>query len=252
VGRSRVLAWLLARPCPVCFTLLASCPVVALCPYTTLFRSLPRVLAVKVTRQVLEVVPGVSVQGLGATAELEPDGRVETTRLTMPRGALLGALSVSATVTVQERGLLAGVEAGQSSVVEVVRAVTMTVSLPLLVACTEVGSGFFPYATLFRSRVLAVKVTRQVLEVVPGVSVQGLGATAELEPDGLVRSEKRRVGRGGSLGAVSVSATVTVQERVLLAGVEAGQSSVVDVVRAVTMTVSLPLLVACTEVGAWL
>src|SRR5258705_450055 len=39
----------------------------------------------------------------------------------MPRGALLGALSVSATVTVQERGLLAGVEAGQSSVVEVVR-----------------------------------------------------------------------------------------------------------------------------------
>src|SRR2546428_2254291 len=46
--------------------------------------------------------------------------------LTMPRGALLGALSVSATVTVQERGLLAGVEAGQSSVVEVVRAVTDT------------------------------------------------------------------------------------------------------------------------------
>src|SRR3989454_3692355 len=62
-------------------------------------------------------------------------------RSTMPRGALLGALSVSATVTVQERGLLAGVEAGQSSVVEVVRAVTMTVSLPLLVACTEVGAG---------------------------------------------------------------------------------------------------------------
>src|SRR3989442_1976823 len=75
----------------------------ALFPYTTLLRS-------------------------GATAELEPDGLVETTKLTMPRGALLGALSVSATVTVQERGLLAGVEAGQSSVVEVVRAVTMTVS----------------------------------------------------------------------------------------------------------------------------
>src|SRR3989442_6325985 len=72
----------------------------ALFPYTTLLRS-------------------------GATAELEPDGLVETTKLTMPRGALLGALSVSATVTVQERGLLAGVEAGQSSVVEVVRAVTM-------------------------------------------------------------------------------------------------------------------------------
>src|SRR2546428_13382939 len=75
-------------------------PRTTLFPYTTLFRS-------------------VSVQGLGATAELEPDGLVETTKLTMPRGALLGALSVSATVTVQERGLLAGVEAGQSSVVEV-------------------------------------------------------------------------------------------------------------------------------------
>src|SRR3989442_5038993 len=100
-----------------------------------------RLMRVMFRWQVLEVVPGVSVQGLGATAELEPDGLVETTKLTMPRGALLGALSVSATVTVQERGLLAGVEAGQSSVVEVVRAVTMTVSLPLLVACTEVGAG---------------------------------------------------------------------------------------------------------------
>src|SRR5207245_9809142 len=99
VGRSRVLAWLLARPCPVCFTLLASCPVVALCPYTTLFRSLPRVLAVKVTRQVLEVVPGVSVQGLGATAELEPDGLVETTKLTMQ----IGRAHVGTPVTVASR-----------------------------------------------------------------------------------------------------------------------------------------------------
>src|SRR2546426_274794 len=104
---------------------------------------MPRVSAVKVTRQVLEVVPGVSVQGLGATAELEPDGLVETTKLTMPKGELLGALSGPAAVTVHEFGLLTGVEAGQSSVVEVVRAVTMTVSLPLLVACTEVGAGLF-------------------------------------------------------------------------------------------------------------
>src|SRR3989442_1826727 len=86
------------------FLMIRRPPGSTLFPYTTLFRS--RVLAVKVTRQVLEVVPGVSVQGLGATAELEPDGLVETTKLTMPRGALLGALSVSATVTVQERGLL--------------------------------------------------------------------------------------------------------------------------------------------------
>src|SRR3989441_1259521 len=59
---------------------------------------------------------------------------VETTKLTMPRGALLGALSVSATVTVQERGLLAGVEAGQSSVVEVVRLPTVAVAVAELLA----------------------------------------------------------------------------------------------------------------------
>src|SRR2546426_24323 len=165
------------------FLMIRRPPRSTLFPYTTLFRS-----AVKVTRQVLEVVPGVSVQGLGATAELEPDGLVETTNLTMTRRELLGALSSYATVSVQERGLLAGVEAGQSSVVEVVRAVTMTVSLPLLVVFFLMirrppRSTLFPYTTLFRS-----KVTRQVLEVVPGVSVQGLGATAELEPDGLVET----------------------------------------------------------------
>src|SRR2546426_1184758 len=170
----------------------------------------------------------------------------------MPRGALLGALSVSATVTVQERGLLAGVEAGQSSVVEVVRAVTMTVSLPLLVACTEVGAGDRKSVVEGKSGDLGGRRIIKKKEVVPGVSVQGLGATAELEPDGLVETTKLTMPRGALLGALSVSAPVTVQERGLLAGVEAGQSSVVEVVRAVTMTVSLPLLVACTEVGAGL
>src|SRR3989442_1360489 len=121
------------------FLMIRRPPGSTLFPYTTLFRS--RVLAVKVTRQVLEVVPGVSVQGLGATAELEPDGLVETTKLTMPRGALLRALSETAAVTAHARGLFARLVAGQSSVVEVVRAVTITVSLPLLVACTEVGAG---------------------------------------------------------------------------------------------------------------
>src|SRR3989442_12687105 len=88
----------------------------ALFPYTTLLRS-------------------------GATAELEPDGLVETTKLTMPRGALLGALSVSATVTVQERGLLAGVEAGQSSVVEVVRLPTVAVAVAVCLAGLGAGGG---------------------------------------------------------------------------------------------------------------
>src|SRR2546427_2579169 len=85
----------------------------------------------------------------------EPDGLVETTKLTMPRGALLGALSVSATVTVQERGLLAGVEAGQSSVVEVVRLPTVVVAVAELLAVlgsevdaelTVAGLGIVPLA----------------------------------------------------------------------------------------------------------
>src|SRR3989441_1146404 len=163
----------------------------------------------------------------------------------MPRGALLGALSVSAAVTVQERGLLAGVEAGQSSVVEVVRAVTMTVSLPLL----EIGRahGWSPVTTLIRMlpSALAEKVTRQVLEVVPGVSVQGLGATAELEPDGLVEFFFLMIRRPPRSTLFPYTTLFRSHERGLLAGVEAGQSSVVEVVRAVTMTVSLPLLVAC-------
>src|SRR2546422_533695 len=93
-------------------------------PYTTLFRS-----------------PGVSVQGLGATAELEPDGLVETTKLTMPRGALLGALARKSTRMNSRHGYMSDAVFCLYSEVEVVRAVTMTVSLPLLVACTEVGAG---------------------------------------------------------------------------------------------------------------
>src|SRR3989442_1580241 len=123
------------------FLMIRRPPGSTLFPYTTLFRS--RVLAVKVTRQVLEVVPGVSVQGLGATAELEPDGLVETTKLTMPRGALLGALSVSATVTVQERGLLARSEEHTSELHARPHLVCRPLPLTKLVACTEVGAGFF-------------------------------------------------------------------------------------------------------------
>src|SRR2546425_586400 len=84
-------------------------------PYTTLFRS--------------------------ATAELEPDGLVETTKLTMPRGALLGALSVSATVTVQEIGRAHVGNPVTSFARMAVSAGNMTVSLPWVVACTVVGVG---------------------------------------------------------------------------------------------------------------
>src|SRR2546427_601053 len=164
---------------------------------------------------------------------------VETTKLTMPRGALLGALSVSATVTVQERGLLAGVEAGQSSVVEVVRAVTMTVARQMIRLNSSHSQRSYAAFCLKQTRVLAVQVRRQVLYFFFFNDT----ATTEIYTlslhDALPISTKLTMPRGALLGALSVSATVTVQERGLLAGVEAGQSSVVEVVRAVTMTVAL-------------
>src|SRR3989442_3793990 len=86
--------------------------------------SIPRVLAVKVTRQVLEVVPGVSVQGLGATAELEPDGLVETTKLTMPRGADRRGPPLNSSHARQANAVFSVRKTGQSNVVEVVRACT--------------------------------------------------------------------------------------------------------------------------------
>src|SRR2546425_8620636 len=89
----------------------------------------------KVTVQVLLLaLAGVRVQGLGVTLEVEPAGLPLMMKPTVPSGALLGPLSVSATVTVQERGLLAGVEAGQSSVVEVVRLPTVVVAVAELLA----------------------------------------------------------------------------------------------------------------------
>jgi hypothetical protein len=72
---------------------------------------------------------------------VEPAGWAVNSRSTVPWGALLVPPSVSVTVTVQLAGLLAGVEAGQSSVVEVVRAMTVIVSLPELAAWTEPAAG---------------------------------------------------------------------------------------------------------------
>ena len=93
----------------------------------------------------LELVPlrlAVRTQGSGVTVGVEPAGCAVNVKSTSPRGGLLGAVSVSRTVTVQLAGVLAGVEAGQSTVVEVLRAVTEIVSEPLLVACTEAGAGW--------------------------------------------------------------------------------------------------------------
>src|SRR5688572_11218238 len=79
---------------------------------------------------------GASGQGSGVTVASDPDGPVMP-KSTVPAGGLLMPLAVSRTVTVQLAGLLAGVLAGQSTVVEVPRAVTLMVSLPLLLACSE-------------------------------------------------------------------------------------------------------------------
>ena len=83
----------------------------------------------------------VSVQGLGSTVAVEPAGWLVMAKSTVPCGGLFDPGAVSVTVTVQVAGAFAGVDAGQSSVVAVVRAVTAIVSLLLLVACTESGAG---------------------------------------------------------------------------------------------------------------
>ena len=83
----------------------------------------------------------VSAHGSGRTLAVEPAGWLVIAKSTVPCGGLFDPGAVSVTVTVQVAGAFAGVDAGQSSVVAVVRAVTAIVSLPLLVACTESGAG---------------------------------------------------------------------------------------------------------------
>ena len=56
-------------------------------------------------------------------------------KLTVPVGALLVPLAASVTVAVQALGLLAGTGLVQLTLVVVVRAWTVTVVVPLLVAC---------------------------------------------------------------------------------------------------------------------
>jgi len=81
-------------------------------------------------QELLLAVVGARAQGV--TLEVEPAGPPVIMKLTVPIGGLFVPLAVSSTVTVQLSGLLAGVDAGQSSVVDVVRVMTATVSVPLL------------------------------------------------------------------------------------------------------------------------
>ena len=81
-------------------------------------------------QELLLVLVGARAQGV--TLEVEPAGPPVIMKLTVPTGGLFVPLAVSSTVTVQLSRLLAGVDAGQSSVVDVVRVMTATVSVPLL------------------------------------------------------------------------------------------------------------------------
>ena len=101
-------------------------------------------MALKVTVQELVLLLlGVRVQGFAATIGIEPLGPPLIVKLTVPTGALFVPLAVSVTVTVHMAGLLAGVDGGQSSTVEVVRLMTSTVSEPLLPAWMEPASGVY-------------------------------------------------------------------------------------------------------------
>jgi len=96
--------------------------------------------AVNITvQELLLVVVGPRAQGV--TLAVEPAGPPLIVKLTVLAGALLVPLAVSCTVTVQLSGLVAGVEGGQSNVVCVERAMTWTISVPLLPAWIESAAG---------------------------------------------------------------------------------------------------------------
>ena len=98
-------------------------------------------MALKLTvHELLLVLPviGASVQGFGVT--VEPAAPL-IVKLTVPTGGLFVPLAVSCTVTVHVSGLFAGVDGGQSNVVCVDRAMTWTISVPLLPLWTDPGAG---------------------------------------------------------------------------------------------------------------
>lgn len=90
--------------------------------------------------QVLELgVAGASAQGV--TVAVESSGWLVKVNSTVPVGGLLVPLAVSVTVTTQVAGLFAGVDIGQASAVDVVRAMTLIVSPPELVVWSVPGIG---------------------------------------------------------------------------------------------------------------
>ena len=101
---------------------------------------MPGLSALNITVQEL-LLPLLGARAHGVTLELEPAGPPLMLKPTVPTGALLVPPAVSATVTVQVSGVLGEVESGQSSVVCVDRAMTSTMSVPLLPAWIESAAG---------------------------------------------------------------------------------------------------------------
>jgi hypothetical protein len=87
------------------------------------------------------VTSGAIVQGFGTSVGIEPDGWLVNVKPTVPSGGVFVPGAASVTRTTQLAGLFAGVEAGQSSVVVVERAVTVMVSFPVLPLWTESAAG---------------------------------------------------------------------------------------------------------------
>ena len=101
---------------------------------------MPGLFPVNITVQELLLVP-LGARAQGVTLELEPAGPPLIVKLTVPTGGLFVPLAVSCTVTVHVSGLFAGVDGGQSNVVCVDRAMTWTISVPLLPAWIESAAG---------------------------------------------------------------------------------------------------------------
>src|SRR5687768_8992729 len=91
-------------------------------------------------------VAGVDATGARAqsvTVAVDPAGCAVTSASTVPSGGLFVPAAVSVTVTVQVTGVLAGAAAGQSTIVEVLRAITTMVSDLEPEAWTESGTGWY-------------------------------------------------------------------------------------------------------------
>src|SRR5438093_1192248 len=89
--------------------------------------------------ELLLAVVGARAQGV--TLAVEPAGPPLTVKPTVPEGALLVPLEIGRASCRERGGMLAGVDGGQSNVVCVDRAMTWTISVPLLPAWTDSVAG---------------------------------------------------------------------------------------------------------------